>query len=531
MGENEAGGAVIPLAAKQKGGRKPRTYAADRVRALEDVYFLASEVLGYKDLVPRVHRPICEFFHRKNNLRSIQEQVGHRQRQILYPRGSFKTTLDIADTISWILNFPDVRILLMSGTRDLSVRLVHEIKSHFTGNAKLRRLFPEFCPPEGKDFGSMDEFTVPARKLARLREPTVSISTTESVKAGSHFDVVKLDDPVTEQNSATPEQLEKTWRAINYTEPLLDPGGFRDLIGTRYHVDDAYGRVLAQQADDWLVLQAPAWKLKPGANKDSDREEDYDLLFPERLSWKFLRRVQRSDGWLFAAQYLNDPRERSRARMDRDKLLRHTVPVTQLPTKGPIFQTWDLAYSNKPGRDYTCGLTGRFDAQGRLWVIDAVRERLSTSELVTAIVEQARKHMPQRIGIEASVGAQFIETQLRLSAADAGAPMPLEWLKIGREKGSKLGRILSLEPWLERDALWFSAALPGLNFLLEELENAGSSRYDDMADALANLTRFRDVPETNWFSQRRPVEEEPSLASARISPAYSDDVCGYGMPG
>ena len=219
--------------------QEARTKLVDeRRRAQTDLYWLATEVLGYRDLIERVHRPVCEMFVLKDPDLPLMEQPGLRQRLILDPRGCFKTTIDLADVIQWLLCFPNVRILLMTGARELAKRMVHELKSHFTSNERMRELFPEYCPEEGKDFGREDGFTTSARTLARLREPSVSISTIESVKAGSHVEVIKLDDVVDELNSSTPEQIEKVVRAFHYTTPILEPNGYRDVIGTRYSPND-----------------------------------------------------------------------------------------------------------------------------------------------------------------------------------------------------------------------------------------------------------------------------------------------------
>src|SRR5581483_3196559 len=104
--------------------------------------------------------------------KSFAEQDEAKQRLLLDPRGHFKTTLDIADIVQWILNFPDIRILIMSGKRDFAMRMLGEVKRHFQHNDKLRAIFPDFCAPRNAEFGTTEEFTVPARKNFKLREPT-----------------------------------------------------------------------------------------------------------------------------------------------------------------------------------------------------------------------------------------------------------------------------------------------------------------------------------------------------------------------
>ena len=170
-----------------------------RHKCQTDLYFLGKDILGIP-LNAIVHGAMCGLFVQKNPLKDIYEQDSVKQRLLLAPRNSMKTTLDQADIVQWILCFPNVRILILTGTQDLAYRMVKELKAHFQLNLLLRALFPELCPvdPEAK-WGVADEFTVPRTKT--WREPTVSVSTIDSTKAGSHYEILKLDDCVTEVNS------------------------------------------------------------------------------------------------------------------------------------------------------------------------------------------------------------------------------------------------------------------------------------------------------------------------------------------
>ena len=79
-----------------------------RERGKRDLFFLAKSILGYKDLTTRVHQPICDFFIQKDGTKSMYEQDAIKNRLLLFPRGHFKTTLDISltscsDSSRWTL--------------------------------------------------------------------------------------------------------------------------------------------------------------------------------------------------------------------------------------------------------------------------------------------------------------------------------------------------------------------------------------------------------------------------------------------
>ena len=121
----------------------------ERHLARTDLLWLCNEVLGYTLISDRVHGPILEGLQKVRGAREfhkttedltaafggkvlweplcqmelLQPNVGQgwwRQMLLLYPRGHAKSTLaTIAFVIQWILNYPNVRILLTTATETL----------------------------------------------------------------------------------------------------------------------------------------------------------------------------------------------------------------------------------------------------------------------------------------------------------------------------------------------------------------------------------------------------------------------------
>src|SRR5882672_9529729 len=81
------------------------------------------------NIVRRVtHGLIFDFFVKKDKTKSIAEQDKViKTRVLLYPRGSQKSTVDIADAVQWILNFPEVRICFLTAEDTLATTLVDEL--------------------------------------------------------------------------------------------------------------------------------------------------------------------------------------------------------------------------------------------------------------------------------------------------------------------------------------------------------------------------------------------------------------------
>src|SRR5919109_3045363 len=101
-----------------------------RFRCKVDLFFLAHDILGYDQLTEFTHRQLAEFFVQKDPSRGLYEQDEVKRRLLLFPRYGFKSTMNIADSIQWIICFPDVRILVLTGEKDLARGFVEEMQAH-----------------------------------------------------------------------------------------------------------------------------------------------------------------------------------------------------------------------------------------------------------------------------------------------------------------------------------------------------------------------------------------------------------------
>lgn len=562
----------------------PDELAALRYKCQTDLYWFCKEILGYKDMTESVHKPICDTYLKLDPARGIFNQSETKARLILAPRGCFKTSVDIGAIIQLIITFPDIRILILTGKQDLAWRMVREIKQHLQTNTALRELFPEHCPPKDAKFGSDNEFTTPARKKI-LREPTVSSSTIESVNAGSHFEVICLDDCQNEINSSTPAQCLKVIEAFDGTEYLLEPQGYRLINGTRYKPYDLYGRLLEREASlkaeyeadpentepyesDLKYTVLSAWYVKKDRQllKDENgtfilHKDDVDLLFPERLSFRDLYKKYRKNPTAFACQMLNDPSQStSDDRPFTDALIEsHTIPYTQLPMPSASndFIMWDLAGANQENKaivDYSVGVVGRLDSQGRLYLIDMVRGKWDTTQLASQIVTLAKNYpSAQYTCIEDMAGARYLEPTISAIAAQAAMVVQIRWVKVPRFGGAKRYRIDGLAQFFRADKLWIASFMPYREELKAELLDKNPV-HDDCSDAVAllakelglhaSVTGVEGIPtaskreiadrlfqaaiygEDDTYIDRSPIEP---IEESQQQPTYNAGILGYGF--
>ena len=334
--------------------------------------------------------PFTQLFVQKDPTKPLNEQSPIKRRMLLWPRGGAKSTFDHVDTVQYILCFPNIRILYLTAEKSLAEGFLSEIKGHFYFKEDptwMNLFWPEFCVEENKS-GAANEFTCPvyAAKKTGRKEPTVYASSVGKAKAGWRYELIKADDAVSDTNSETSLLCNKISNALMLAEKLLALGGlYFDLIGTRYASEDHYGVLLSKnevgdittvEGNGWVltenattntkILVGKAIQIKPEVREKLEREgrpityqeageEGCILLLPHLMSFAWCMADLTLDERSFEGQRNQNPRSASQVGFDLPMLLRATVPWSMLPREGPCSQVWDLATSQKKGRDFTVG--------------------------------------------------------------------------------------------------------------------------------------------------------------------------------
>src|ERR1700728_136050 len=238
-----------------------------RDRCVRDLYFLSqftfdSNPEGGHDADPseniltrKTHSQIIDMFVKKDPTKPLSQQSKAKNRLILYPRGSQKSTWGMLDLVQWVLLDDSVRILLLTAADDLTTDIVREIKGYFTIKEARPTLFnmffPEHCALE-KDLKGEGEFTTPkwaARQIERVNPTILSKGITATV-SGYHFEVLHADDAISNRNSENEEQCAAVSKRYRLTRKTLRSFAYTNLIGTRYLDGDLYGDILAKNGID-----------------------------------------------------------------------------------------------------------------------------------------------------------------------------------------------------------------------------------------------------------------------------------------
>lgn len=542
--------------------------ALARWKARTNLYWLATDVLGYKDISWDVHYPVLNILQKfpapppaerdqydhvdwtRTNYRPyvpLRELDGPRRRLILDPRGMFKTTINVVcHTVQWILNYPDIAVLIVHAKQEVAEDILGEIKAHFQSNRILRELFPEFCPPENKrDFGTRQKFTVPCRTQSgkKRKEPTVGIASIDTAVAGYHFDVIKFTDVVCLENSGTKEQLAKVAYSFGmYRNVLVKPTDWIDVEGTRYHFQDLYGRIIDSE------LKKPAaerrWSIHiRGIYKKDTKGKPYTFTPEEMAECDYLRdeagryiswfpawfpveemESERKDAatgeFLFASQRLNNPVDTSDEKPFPVKLLRWKsradmarVPIAYYTT------TVDTGETAKATSDPTAIVTCGWDGNGRCYVVDIRHGKMLPDQIINELFLVYVKYQPVTIRIEETGFVRGLKPSIRRREDLAGVYLPFDFIPRDNQVAKQERILNTLQPWYRRGEIIFCDDLACREAIEQELTRFPAGR-DDIMDALADQFQSRD-----WFGRNHVRKDiAGQMAEERAKPlGYSLD--------
>jgi hypothetical protein len=453
-------------------------------------------------LVEHVHKPVCDFFVRKDPSLPLKKQSKRKNRALFDPRGHLKTTIDIADMVQWALCFPNIRIILMSGTKAFAKRMVDEWAFHFEKNRMMREIYPEYCT--GLIYGEKGEVTLPNRTRF-WREPTLSTASADTVKASGHYDLRKGDDVVNEDNSKNIVQLKETTNDWKATRPLV-PGGYSDFIDTRYDFSDCGGDIIEANppvgrptdlngfgqmwhGKDWDIFIRACWKL--------DANNKKTLLFPEEHCTdedfdgekENLDAIQREDPGIFSCQYLNNPSPMGTQSFSREKLIENTLLRSMIPSNSMCFMAWYLGFNPEDASDPAVGIVGAFSPDGSLHIIDCYRGLWSTDKIIDCTFTAHRKWCLRKIGFNAKNGPILIGPGIESKMKDQRIYLPVEYLPVPQNVELRRQSVEALVPLLTSKKLFLSADLPYYDQTLVEFTRFPKYRYAGIPFAIATLAQ------------------------------------------
>lgn len=357
-----------------------------RWKCQTDLYYLAADVLGLKKAIDKRKRRRLDPRVHKKMAAELMREADTLQ---LYPRNHMKSTFVKFWIIQKILRNQNVRIGLWSKTATLVSKELEAIKRYLE-TPILLELFPEVVIPRKQwEKDTKEGFTM-VRDLEAGTPPQegqVEVWGVGATVTGHHYDYHVYDDIIDQDSVTSATQIEKVEDWWQYMQSIKDLGAIEKIIGTRYHMHDIYGRILAEGyfEKENIVIEKALHGTKP---------------FYAFYTYKDLMRLKKRMGnQKFATQMMNDavPKE--------DRIFVPPYPLYRpedFPKEVKYYISVDPAATTRKHSDQSGICVGGVDIKNpsRVFFVEGEGVKLPPNELANLILQKIIKYRPKKVGIE-----------------------------------------------------------------------------------------------------------------------------------
>lgn len=452
-----------------------------RAKAEDNLFFFARAILGFKDLDPKIHKPICD---------ALQNYEKNTRMTVELPRTWFKSTLVSISYAIWrSIKNPNIRILIAQNSHGNACKKLKAIALIFEKKALFRALFYNILPDKNCRWSSE---CLELRRTEAHPEGTFEAAGVGTATISRHYDVIIEDDTIAPKKDdmtgiiqqPTRLDIEKAigWHSLCHPM-LLHPSESQIIIvGTRWAERDLLGYIYDKYPEYVNIKKTACEKNGEAATL----EEGGTPTWPERFSITVLREIERQEGpYMFACLYLGKPTaainqvfQRSWIRY-RDRQPKGCYTCT----------TVDLASAEKEETsdpDFNVILTSAIEPKsGIITVLEYTRERMNPSAVVDCVFQHHARHHPIKTRIEAIGYQRTFVHWVKQRMKRGSTQFVVEEIK--SHKGSKVDRIRGLQPYFSAELVHIK---PGMVELEQELLAFPKGAHDDVIDALSMQIPF-----------------------------------------
>ncbi len=284
--------------------------------------------------------------------------------------------------------------------------------------------------------------------------------------------------------------------------PCRSENGIVRVVGTILHLDSLLeglmperqlgGSKLKQLVNEPLAQYTNArtpWKsIKFRAHTD----DFSDILWKERWSKQKLleeraRYTAMGLGDVYSQEYLNVPLDESNTFFRRSDFLPRNDNDKKLNLN--YYITADLAISQRERSDYSVFAVAGMDDMGRLHLVNVIRDRMDSQQIVETILTLQKLYKPSLFGVEAGTIQKSIGPFLNREMLTTGIFVPLQLLK---PSADKITRARSMQARMRASACKFEKEAEWYQTFEEELMRFPRDRHDDQVDAWAYMGLMLD---------------------------------------
>ncbi len=447
---------------------------------------------------------------------------------LLLPRSHMKSHCIAVWVAWWITKHPYTTVMYVSATEGLALKQVYAIKQILESDV-YRRYWPEMVHPDEakREKWTATEIIVdhPLRKLHGVRDATLMAASIGKNTTGLHCEVLVYDDIVVPENAYTEGGRQDVQSSVSMFDSILNPGGIKKAVGTRYHPKDVYGIWLDMEVEQYddegnMTGTAKVWKVYERPVHD----ETGAFLWPRTYStvtkqWygfdlrtlAAIRATYVSMGHRdrYHSQYFNDPNFKDGESgattfyyYAREKLREEGGQWLYMGSPLAIYLGGDFAYTTSQRSDFTAyGVIGVTQDNMKL-ILDLAQFKTSSYEVYFAELLALQKKWGFRRGkLEVNGGANVIANYIESRLREENVHLVLEVKAQSQNKSERTAAILTPEYDTKR-VLHFKGGW--MNEYEDQLTLARPA-HDDLRDAVTIGFEIAKPP-----SRRERQKESPT---------------------
>lgn len=415
---------------------------------------------------------------------------------------------------SWVLgHHPEWDIISTSYALQLSADFSKNIRARIKDDAVYKAIFPKVKL-------TADSQAVEAWRTTAGGHYVAAGAGGPILGKGAH--VFIIDDPHKNDEEANSpvlrEKINKWYTSTARTR--LHPGGGMLIIQQRWHDDDLTGHQLntqkelleqgvpPEEIDNWEVVSYPAI-----AEQDEYLALNGDILRdPPPEMMEGLRLLRRKGDALHPARYPIQsllrqknvsPKEEWAALFQQNPVpddgdfftrsdLKFVKDLPGKPTDYTYFSAWDLAIGEKQTNDWTVGVVGAVNMEGDLFVVDMIRARMGTRQIIEAVLSFETRYNLYSLGMEDGQIKKTLWPLIAEALHKKRSHVSID--ETLKPVTDKMVRANPLRALTQHGRVYFLDQ-PFAHKAVDEMLRFPKGTHDDIVDALAWLARMsKSVP-------------------------------------
>jgi predicted phage terminase large subunit-like protein len=425
---------------------------------------------------------------------------------ICAPRAHSKsTTITVVYALTCLLFRNRRYALIVADTEAQAALFLGQIKQILMDSKEIHNLFDIKLDEHGEpDFEKETETDIIVKFTDGAKFRIIAKGAEQKLRGmlwdGSRPDLVLIDDLMNEElvmNKARRDKLRR-W-VYGSLIPSRSEDGIIRFVGTPMNMDDPLESLMPKEGARTTLItdlkvsstrKLGMWKSVKYRAHNSDYSQ---LLWPQRKTveeFKQLKQDFYEQGIpeVYSCEYLCNPVDDSIRFFKRGDFA--TMSEEDRKKDKNFYITADLAISEKDRADYSVFCIGGMDADGILYVVNVIRERMDGLSIVQTILTLQKLYNPVAFGIEEMMISKAIGPFLNRAMLEENVFPNI--IGMTPYRSDKVTRARSMQARMRAGAVKFDKAADWWEVFENEMMQFPRSKHDDCVDAMSYLGLLLD---------------------------------------